>query len=72
MTTHVIRARVDRRFSGEYLVYDVVKKYQAWDDPSYGNGGGYYVGAEKVVASLDSEDKAVKMRDALNKWDGTE
>ena len=49
------------------IVYKLIKNYQYWDDPSYGNGGGDYRDAQQLVHTFDLEQDAIDAKNALNK-----
>jgi hypothetical protein len=49
------------------VVYKLVKNYQYWDDPSYGNGGGDYRDARICIHTFHREDDALSAMTALNK-----
>lgn len=71
MSSYVIKARVKKPwFKPAYVVYDVVHQYQAWYDPSYGNGGGDYRECERVLATFDCSIEAGYMVETLNKYKG--
>lgn len=40
-------------FKQPKVVYDVIKKFTYWDDPSYGNGGGCYAQACKKITTCE-------------------
>ena len=57
--THKVVARLKKPlFRKAYLVYDVVENYQYWDDPSYGNGGGDYRAATRVLGTFTDKGEA--------------
>lgn len=55
-------------FKSARLVYDVVKQYKEWYDPSYGHGGGDYEDRERVVATLKCNQSASIMVNNLNHY----
>lgn len=58
-------------FTAPTVRYKVMLEYEYWDDPSYGNGGGYYRKAIMTVCAVASEVEATTMVEELNKYDCT-
>jgi hypothetical protein len=67
----VVKARLKKPwFRKPKMVFDVVQHYQHWYDPSYGNGGGDYRDAAHVVATYNTSEEAVLVKNTLNKYKG--
>lgn len=49
------------------VVYKLIMNYTYWDDPSYGNGGGDYREAKKVVETFYDEQLALDVMRLLNR-----
>ena len=61
-----IKPRLKTRFfKSPYVVYDLIKKYKYWDDPSNGNGGGEYIINTKILASFNDKQEALKILNKL-------
>ena len=56
-----------RWFREGRVVYKLIKNFQHWDDPSYGNGGGDYRDAKQLVHTFDLEQDAIDAKNALSK-----
>ena len=52
------------------VVYNLIKTYEYWDDPSYGNGGGDYRTAKKVLDVYRTKWEAEDVMKLLNDLTG--
>lgn len=68
---HTVKARLKTSwFFPAIMVYDIVHTYEAWYDPSHGNGGGDYELFRKTVATYRDQEKAEAHCAQLNKFNG--
>lgn len=68
---HTVNARLKTSwFFPAVMVYDIAYNYEAWYDPSYGNGGGDYRKAVKTVATFTDRKVAEDYCVTLNELNG--
>lgn len=68
---HSVKASIKKSlFFKPVMVYNVVLNYKAWDDPTYGHGGGEYVDAQRTIATYLDSAVAEEQCAILNKFNG--
>lgn len=66
-TYEVVPAYQKRWFREGRVVYNLIRNYRYWDDPSYGNGGGDYRDAKQVIHTFLVLQDAINAMNTLNK-----